>query len=69
MPYIEVNEYNPGSQARPRRLYVNVARIAYVSALNENARAVITFNDRTLSLVADESWADVVSLIDQAEEL
>lgn len=67
MPFIEVTEHTTGQQARPRRLYVNVARIAYISGQHEQDHAAITFDDRTLSIVVDETWIEVQRLIDQAE--
>ena len=67
MPFIEVTEHTTGQQARPRRFYVNVARIAYISGQHEQDHAAITFDDRTLSIVVDETWIEVQRLIDQAE--
>jgi hypothetical protein len=65
MPFIELIEHVTSSQARPRRFYVNIDRITYVAALTEDDHAAIIFDERTLTIVVDETFGEVIALIDQ----
>lgn len=68
MPFIELIEHVTASHIKPRRFLVNVDRITYIAALHEDDHAAIIFDERTLAIVVDESWQEVVALIDQEGE-
>lgn len=64
MPFIELYEHTERPSVAARRFLVNTDRISYVAALNSNDHAILVFDDRTRAIVVDETWAEVLGLLE-----
>lgn len=67
MPFLELSEHVERPTVRGRRFFVNLDRVSYVAALRGEDHAILVFDDRTRAIVVEETWDQIVALIDQED--
>lgn len=65
MSFLELSEHVERPTIPARRFLVNTDRISYVAALNEDDRAILVFDDRTRAIIVEETFGQVLALLEQ----